>query len=153
MDQNRLNFPWSMGKVCQPFRSFCCCAASVLIESTELWLTTSLSPWAIGEAVIAGGIFETQTKSWIPSCLLYSVSAQICSAPCDQLWCHLWAEHPFLPHCFHPEPWLWSRQWPHETFREVGLSRQVQVPCYGPRTREGTHDFLSISQRWSFKCA
>lgn len=82
---------------------------------------------------------------------LCCVSVQVCSAPCHQLWCHLWAEHPLLPHCLHSEPWLWSRQWPHETSREVRLWGQVQVPCYGPRPREGTRDFFSMSQPWNFQ--
>lgn len=40
---------------------------------------------------------------------------QVCATPCDQLWCHPAAEHPFVTCGFYPKSWLWSCQRPHET--------------------------------------
>lgn len=155
MDQNSLRSPRNIRRTCQTFRSCCCCAVSALTESTELWLTMSLTPWARSKTVSIGKMqlnihLYISIKPWMPT--FSCISAQICTAPYDQLWCNLWAEHTFLSHCLHPEPRVWSYQWPHETSREVWLWwQQVQVPCHGPRPREGTKDFFSISEPQSFK--
>lgn len=82
----------------------------------------------------------------------FVLSAQVCAATCYQLWCYSWAEHTFLPHHIYPEPWFWPNQWPSEISREVWIWREVPVPCYGPRPREGNpwHSYArSVGVKWT----